>query len=84
METKVGKSWIRKNCLSSKIPYFPGQLLRVPGINFKERKGALAMDNTLCDVSKEKEGDGACRLDNTNDSSYPELCQKSIHYVLDF
>lgn len=42
------------------------------------------MGDTLCDVSKEREGDGASQLDNTNDRSYPEFCQKSTHYVLDF
>lgn len=41
------------------------------------------MGDTLCDVSKEREGDGASQLDNTNDRSYPEFLSQSLNVLRD-
>lgn len=55
------------------------------GDKLQREKGRPGNGDILCDVSKEKAGDGACQLGNTNDSPYPDLCQKkSAHYVLNF
>lgn len=46
------------------------------GDKLQREKGRPGNGDILCDVPKEKAGDGACQLGNTNDSPYPDLCQK--------